>query len=313
MSLSQSLPCPQPAAPVPDPANKQLQHKPWPCCASVSPTPPIPSTTQAHPCPAESCVPPRPPNHRSSLSLQQEELTQRGSPGIVPTFTISLGDMQVSAVRSTPGGRDPLGTRWGHPGTLHPPCSVPCSSPLPPHGASAGGPRWKGAARCHPRCRSWSTTPRRTPASPVQPSGTAEGSPAPLPPATTAAASPRRAGAALMMQVGSRDGVPHPKFMRVSPFFLSFWAPRCTQGLGQTSLGQRRGSRTPWAGDGRSPVSCLQHPKTKPGAWHGQVIRLIRSSGCLASPPQSFSPIPFLLQKTTASSSAQRTARRTRW
>ncbi|EOB00009.1 Putative transcription factor PML [Anas platyrhynchos] len=40
----------------------------------------------------------RPPNHRSSLSLQQEEPTQRGSPGIVPTFTISLGDMQVSMV-----------------------------------------------------------------------------------------------------------------------------------------------------------------------------------------------------------------------
>lgn len=120
--------------------------------------------------------------------------------------------------------------------------------------------------------------------SPVQPSGTAGESPAPPPPATTAAASPRLAGATLMMQVGSRDGVPHPKFMGVSPFFLSLWAPRCTQGLGQTPLGQRRGSRTPWGGDGRSPVSCLQHPKTKPGAWHGQVIRLIRSSGCLASP-----------------------------
>lgn len=150
--LSQSLPCPQPAAPVPNPANKQLQHKPWPSCASVSPHPPVPSTAQGHPSPAESCVPPRPPNHRSSLSLQQEEPTQRGSPGIVPTFTISLGDMQVSAVRGTPGGQDPLGTRWGHPGTLHPPCSVPCSSPLPLHGASAGGPRWKGAARHHPRC-----------------------------------------------------------------------------------------------------------------------------------------------------------------
>lgn len=126
--------------------------------------------------------------------------------------------------------------------------------------------------------------------SPVQPSGTAGESPAPPPPATTAAASPRLAGATLMMQVGSRDGVPHPKFMGVSPFFLSLWAPRCTQGLGQTPLGQRRGSRTPWGGDGRSPLSCLQHPKTKPGAWHGQVIRLIRSSGCLALPPKASAP-----------------------
>lgn len=94
-----------------------------------------------------------------------------------------------------------------------------------------------------------------------------------------------KAGRSHADDAGGKQGwSPPPQIYGGFPLFFSLWAPRCTQGLGQTPLGQRRGSRTPWGGDGCSPLSCLQHPKTKPGAWHGQVIRLIRSSGCLASP-----------------------------